>query len=122
MSIGQAGLRAVIWLCVGLAAITAGTARTAAQNPVLVVRADRQLGAISPYVYGANHGPWSLVSLDMLPLAETSGVTYLRFPGGDWGDERDLTHDQIDMFMAFTHRLHAEPSISARLKDSTPEI
>jgi beta-glucosidase len=122
MSIGRASLRAVICLCVGLIATTATTVKTAAQTPALAIWADRQLGTISPYVYGANHGPWSLVALDMLPLAETSGITYLRFPGGNWGDDFDLTPDQIDMFMTFARRLHAEPSISARLKGSTPEV
>src|SRR5690349_2920850 len=65
---------------------------TAAQSLNLTVHADKSLGPISPYVYGANHGPWAILSPDVLPLADAAGITFLRFPGGNWGDENDLSN------------------------------
>src|SRR5260370_37067383 len=109
-------LRTAIFLLVGLAFAGTSLFKTSAQNVTLTVLADKHLGRISPYVYGANHGPWALVPPDMWPTAKDSGITYLRFPAGDWGDLNDLTPFHIDMFITFAHLIHAEPSISARLK------
>ncbi|OQY30859.1 MAG: hypothetical protein B6I38_06765, partial [Anaerolineaceae bacterium 4572_5.1] len=53
----------------------------------LYIDAEQNLGPISPYIYGVNYGPWAMPSLEMLPLAEKSAVTYLRFPAGEWGDQ-----------------------------------
>jgi hypothetical protein len=116
VKLGRAFLSVALFLCSAL-----GAGKATAQNPKLIVRADQPVGSISPYVYGANYGPWSMVELDMLLQAKASGVTYLRFPGGNWGDENDLQPYHIDPFMAFAHLLHAEPSISVRLKGGTPE-
>lgn len=88
---------------------------------VLYVDAGQSLGPISPLVYGSNYGPWMGAFLpDVQRQAEQSGITYLRFPGGDWGDQNDLTGEQIDAFIAFCRRLEAEPSISVRLRGGTP--
>ncbi len=116
MKLGRAFLCVTLLLCAVL-----GAGEVAAQNPKLIVKADQPLGSISPYVYGANYGPWSMVEPDMLPQAKASAVTYLRFPAGNWGDENDLKPYHIDPFMTFARLLHAEPSISVRLKGGTPE-
>lgn len=121
MSFGRAYVRVVVFLCAALAVISGTFDKTTAQNPLLTVRVDKPLGQISPFVYGVNDGPWSMVAPDMIPMAQAAGVTYLRFPAGDWGDLNDLTPFHIDLFMTFAHQLHAEPSISARLKGGTSE-
>jgi hypothetical protein len=74
-------------------------------------------GAISPYVYGANYGPWSLVSMDMFPKAVTAGVTFYRYPGGNWGDDNDLNSFHLDMYAALYKQSGAVPSLSVRLKN-----
>lgn len=92
-----------------------------ADIPLLTVDPGDAQGTISKYVYGANYGPWSLIPPDMTPLAEESGVTFLRFPGGEWGDENDLTPFHIDLYMTLAQTMDAEPFIAVRMKGGTPE-
>jgi hypothetical protein len=87
----------------------------------LYVDAGRSLGAISPTVYGTNYGPWITVPYDLQEMANAAGITYLRFPGGNWGDQNDLTERQIDQFIALAEQMGAEPSISVRLEGGTVE-
>ncbi len=88
---------------------------------VLYVDSTRRLGRISPLVYGTNYGPWMVVPYDLLPQAEAAGITYLRFPGGNWGDRNDLRKSQIDQFITLARRMGAEPNICVRLRGGTPE-
>ncbi len=87
----------------------------------LYVDAGQRLGAISPFVYGTNFGPWSVVPYDLQSQAEAAGITYLRFPGGDWGDQNNLRPFHIDPFIELTRQMGAEPSISVRLQGGTPD-
>lgn len=88
---------------------------------VLYVDPTQQLGQISPLVYGTNYGPWITVPFDLLAQAESAGIRFLRFPGGNWGDENNLTERQLDQFMALSRQMGAEPQISVRLRGGTPE-
>ncbi len=90
-------------------------------QPGLYVDAAQELGTINPFVYGSNHGPWAVVTMDLLPAARDSGITFLRFPGGNWGDQYDIAPWQLDFFMTLCNLMGAEPSIHVRLKDGTPE-
>ncbi len=88
---------------------------------LLYVDAAQSQGPISPYVYGSNIGPWNSIPLELLPLAEEAHLTYLRFPGGNYGDQQNLRSPQIDQFIKLCKQLGAEPSISVRLYNGTPE-
>ena len=92
-----------------------------AQGDGLVVHASTLLGPISPYVLGSNFGPLSAVTVELIPQAQNSGITYLRFPGGRWGDLNNIQPSQIDMFMRTARMVGAEPSIHVRLENGTPE-
>ncbi|MEM6429368.1 MAG: hypothetical protein AAF708_09030 [Deinococcota bacterium] len=92
-----------------------------AQDGTVTVDLGSDLGTISPYVYGANYGPLSAVPVDMFPELQASGVTFLRFPGGRWGDINNLQPFHIDMYMAIIDLLGATPSIHVRLENGTPE-
>lgn len=97
---------------------------TAAPSPMpgaLFVDAAQDLGPVSPLVYGSNYGPWIFVTLEVRPQAAAGGIRYLRFPGGNWGDQNDLDEWQIDQYMALCRELGSEPAISVRLRDGTPE-
>lgn len=87
----------------------------------LAVDAALDLGPISPLIYGANYGPWAVVPYDLLPEAEAAGIRFLRYPGGEWGDQNDLRAYQIDQFIAFAEQIGAEPHICVRLRGGTPE-
>lgn len=86
----------------------------------LTVYANQSLGEISPYVYGANFGIYSVIPASMMKEAQNSGVQHLRW-GGGFSDERDLFPDEIDRFMMNARLLGAEPAITVRLHNSTPE-
>ncbi|MDZ4771446.1 MAG: hypothetical protein SGJ24_20160 [Chloroflexota bacterium] len=109
------------WLVIALLTLIGGVISVSAQDTDLTVDATRSLGAISPYVYGANYGPWGIVSIDMQPTAATAGVTHMRFPAGRWGDEHDITEGQLDLFMLQARAWGGTPSVSVRLEDGAPE-
>ncbi len=90
-------------------------------EPALYIDVSHSLGPISPYVYGANYGPLQTVPLDLADEAQQSGIRFLRFPGGRWGDQNNIQHFHIDMFIKLARQLGAEPSISVRLEGGTPE-
>jgi hypothetical protein len=57
----------------------------------------------------------------MVARAEEAGFGFLRFPGGNWGDEYLLTENHIDDFVAFARSLGAEPMIHVRLFREQPQ-
>nr|MBN1229878.1 hypothetical protein [Anaerolineae bacterium] len=87
----------------------------------LYVSAGRTLGEISPYIFGTNYGPWLIVPTDLLDEVRSAGIRFIRFPGGEWGDDNDLQDYHIDPFIELARSMGAEPSISARLFGGTPE-
>jgi len=97
---------------------------TPAPKPIaatLYVDAAYGQGKVSRLVYGTNHGPWAFVSPDVYPQFKESGLTLIRFPGGNWGDENDLDTFPIDQFMTLARMIYAEPLFSVRLLGGTPE-
>lgn len=79
------------------------------------------IAEVSPYAYGANFGPLSTVPFDLFDEAQASGISFLRFPGGRWGDLNDLQPFHIDNYMTTVDLLGVEPSIHVRLENGTPE-
>jgi hypothetical protein len=78
-------------------------------------------GEISKFVLGANHGPWADLGPANLEPAKASGLMFLRWPGGNWGDQNDVQTYQIDSYIQQAHMMGAEPSITVRLLNGTPE-
>lgn len=112
----RAALVLFVLLILSISSITAQT-----DDSPLTVDAGESFGAISPYIYGANHGPWASFDMSLIPTLQTSGITYLRYPGGRWGDENNIRPEQLDLFMMLVRQLNVEPSISVRLENGTPE-
>jgi hypothetical protein len=79
------------------------------------------LGPIDPLVYGVNHGPWAVITDKTLPDAQTAGITMIRFPGGEWGDNNDLQPYHIDQFMQLAQQMGSEVSLNVRLLGGSPE-
>ncbi|MEM8859599.1 MAG: hypothetical protein AAGD96_14830 [Chloroflexota bacterium] len=79
------------------------------------------LGPISPLVYGTNYGPWMAVTVENQPAFEASGLKYIRFPGGRWGDSHNLRDYQVRQLMVYAEQLDAEVTVSARLLEGSPE-
>ncbi len=99
-------------------------ARTPAPAPlpdVIFVDPGRDLGPISRYVYGTNYGPWLGLRPETLRLAYYGGLTIIRWPGGEWGDNNDITPAQIDAFVDLARKMGAEPYIHVRFVGGTPE-
>lgn len=93
----------------------------AAEPGTLVVDPGIRLGPISKYIYGTNFGPWVGLRPEILDEAKASGVTVMRWPGGEWGDQNDASPFQIGMFMDQARMIGAEPYIHVRFLKSTPE-
>jgi hypothetical protein len=108
-------------LLIALWAFLSFSLLSAADSPTLTVDASIERGPISPGVYGANHGPWAAVSIDMLETAALTGVKHLRFPAGRWGDERDFTTQQLDAAFNQAQAWGAELAVTVRLEGGTPE-
>ena len=87
----------------------------------LFVDAGSDQGAISPLVYGTNTGPWLNVPFDLQSTIAAAKLKTVTFPGGNWGDENDVTTDEVDHFMDYCHLIKAEPRIVVRLLDGTAQ-
>lgn len=87
----------------------------------IAVDATLRSGPISPLLFGTNYGPWSAVPFDLLDATRASGLTILRWPGGEWGDRNTITTSLLDRYVAFTRDIGVEPTIHVRLLNGTPE-
>ncbi|MBP7686296.1 MAG: hypothetical protein KA765_00205 [Thermoflexales bacterium] len=87
----------------------------------LYVNAEQSIGASSPLVFGTNYGPWVFLMPAVKPKAIAAGLTYLRYPGGEYGDNADLMEYQIDEAAALAKELGADLSLCVRLMNGTPE-
>jgi hypothetical protein len=96
-------------------------APTPGSRPGLFISAGYEYGPISPLVYGTNTGPWQTVGLDQIPLSRAAGVSPIRWPGGNWGDENDVTPLMLDEYIALCRAVGAEPLVHVRLAEGTPE-
>jgi hypothetical protein len=88
---------------------------------VFLIDTASDLGEISRYVLGTNHGPWADLGVNNLEPAKNAGITFLRWPGGNWGDRNDIQAWQVDNYIAQAKMMNAEPSFTLRLPGSTPE-
>lgn len=79
------------------------------------------LKEINPLVYGTNYGPWQAVTVENQPNFEASGLKFIRFPGGRWGDSNNLRDYHIRQLMTHVDQLDGDVTISARLLGGSPE-
>ncbi len=92
-----------------------------AQPGALTVDAAITEGEINPLIYGANYGPWSGVPANALEDLEQSGLTFLRFPGGNWGDDDFIRANHVDMLKIFLDMIDGEVVVTVNLREGTPE-
>jgi hypothetical protein len=110
----------------GLASCQTGSALTPTPTStpeppkgVFYVDPTGDLGAVGKFVLGANlYGGLSAGNSD---AAKNSGVSFLRWPGGNWGDQNDIQRFTVDLYISEAKLMGAEPSICVRLPNSTPE-
>ena len=94
----------------------------AQDDPVTItINPDDITHEISPYVLGANHGPWAYVPADFVDDVDTLGINFIRFPGGNWGDDNIIRSYQLDDVMFWAGRMGADVSVSVNLRDGTPD-
>jgi hypothetical protein len=109
--------RAALWLAVVMSWVVIAAAQGEAD--ILVVDVTTSRGSISPYVYGAN-AQQSVVGADILPQAQALNLKFLRLGGGP-SDQQDLLPTTVDFFMLQARLLGAEPLITVRLLNGSPE-
>jgi hypothetical protein len=89
---------------------------------VITVHADEPLVTVSPLLFGQNYGPWMHTNAPYLALYRDVGVTLLRFPGGNWGDDRGVFSNNLDDLAMLARTLNAQVVVQTRLfRDGTPE-
>jgi len=104
--------------------LDAGEENVAAQpTPArIVVRVDEVLASVSPLLFGQNYGPWMDTTDVYVDFYRGVGVTLLRFPAGNWGDENDLFPNMMGELARLAGVLDAEVSVQARSwREGTPE-
>jgi hypothetical protein len=114
-------MRRLLFLVLSLLALTLNGVKAQADEIRITVDTSVEVGEISPYVFGANHGPWAGVSVDMQDEAAAAGLTILRWPGGNWGDQNNVREQQIDFFMLEARNFNIIPMVHVRLEGGTPE-
>ncbi len=108
--------RKLFWLVLVLL-LTTG--RAFSQDAGLQVDMSQDLGPISPYLFGAN-AQQSVITPDNLPIAKEMGLKILRLGGGP-SDQSDLSKPALDFFILQARQLGAEPLVTVRLLNGSPE-
>lgn len=118
------------------------TAAYIGANNTLVVHIDNQQPVIvdprasaprSPYIFGVNafpeegtqalNGAYGFMPYDAKTVSGLTGagITMLRFPGGDWGEQNPVSYQQIAAFLTLAKNSHATPLMAVRLTNGSPE-
>jgi len=85
------------------------------------VDAAQSFGPVSPWVYGSNFDPGMIVPVALQDAANAgTGLRFLRFPGGSYGDLNVISPKQYDDFITLARALNAVPHIHVRYLDRTP--
>lgn len=88
----------------------------------ITVQASQVLAPVSPLLFGQNFGPWMNTTPEYVAMYKKAGVTLLRFPAGNYGDENDLYPNNLDDLAALARELQAEVVVQARLwRQGSPE-
>jgi hypothetical protein len=106
--------------CLAAGAIGAAPSQSGADR--ITVHANRVLAPVNPLLFGQNFGPWMNTTEGYVADYQAGGVTLLRAPGGNYGDENDLYANNLDDLAALAKALNAQVSVQARLwRAGTPE-
>jgi len=88
----------------------------------IVVRAGDTLAPVNSLLFGQNFGPWMNTTESYVARYRDAGVTLLRFPAGNYGDENDVFPNNLDDLAALANALDAQVVVQARLwRKGTPE-
>jgi len=88
----------------------------------ITVHADETLAQVNPLLFGQNYGPWMDTTDAYVALYQGAGVTLLRFPAGNWGDENDIYPNMADELARLAALLDAEVAVQARSwRNGAPE-
>lgn len=93
----------------------------AQESATFTINPDEERGEISPYVYGANYSAYGFVNFELFELAANSGITFLRYPGGDYADKATLTTDMVDAYMQTVKIMDVEPTLGVGIVGKTPQ-
>ncbi len=97
------------------------TAAAQDDSGVLSVDASVSMGAINPYVYGSNLNLYATLPMSLLEEAQALGLNFMRFNGNTSGEDANLRNSLIDMFVLQMGMIDAEPLLTVRLLNGTPE-
>jgi hypothetical protein len=99
-----------------------GPTRRQPTSDQIIIYANQVLAPVSPLLFGQNYGPWMHTSPEYVADYQQLGLTLLRYPAGNYGDENDLFPNNLDDLAMLAEALEAEVSVQARLwREGTPE-
>ncbi len=87
----------------------------------LTVNTAVKRGAINRLVYGSNTGPWAGLPPERIEEFQNSGITFIRIPGGNWGDLNVFLPSQVDYMMTIADMVDAEVLLHVNLLTGTVE-
>ncbi len=93
---------------------------TPGPQPDIYVDTQFRYADISPFVRASNTGPWQTLAREHLDASAAVDLAMIRWPGGNWGDENDVTPRMVDEYIAMCRVVGAEPCIHVRLFGGTP--
>ena len=115
--------REILALAAALPLVACTPNRSMGPTPVarkgLFVDASYVYGPISPLVYGSNTGPWQTIGFEQRQMLPALGISAIRWPGGNWGDEQNPSELMIDEYLALCADAGCEPTIHVRLFGGT---
>lgn len=94
---------------------------TPAPHPDGYVDPTYRYGPLSPFVRASNTGPWQTLAREHLDASRDIQLSMIRWPGGNWGDENDVTPLMVDEYIAMCRVVRAEPCIHVRVFGGSPE-
>ncbi len=103
--------------------VLAAVLTAAAQDDAdaLSVDASASMGAINPYVYGSNLNLYATLPMSLLEEAQALGLNFMRYNGNTSGEDANLRTNLIDLFILQMQMIDAEPLLTVRLLNGTPE-
>jgi hypothetical protein len=111
-------------LLIVLACLTLALTGSTTNQPTgaqIVIHADQVLAPVSPFLFGQNYGPWMNTTEAYVADYRPAGVTLLRYPGGNFGDENGIFPNNLDDLAALARGLSTE-SLDAEVLTTPPQI
>ncbi len=81
---------------------------SAQPESAITIQAGETVASVNPLLFGQNFGPWMNTTGTYIAQYQAAGVTLLRFPAGNYGDENDVLPNNLDDLPMLADALDAQ--------------